>query len=413
MRLSSAFIPTLKDTPAEAQIVSHQLMLRAGMIRQVSAGIYNYLPLGWRVIRKIEAIVREELEKAGAQELLMPFVQPADVWRESGRWDKYEQKDKIMLRFKDRHDNDYCLQPTSEDVVTALFRDNVHSYRDLPQNWFHIQTKFRDEIRPRFGLMRTREFIMKDAYTFDLTKEDALKNYDIMKQAYINIFTRMGLDFRPVSADNGDMGGDYSHEFQVLAQTGEDELLFDPDSDYAVNIEKYDPATAPKPKEQLQSVRGVEVGHIFYLGTTYTQESAMNVTLQHADGESRAVHMGCYGIGVSRVAAAAIEQNHDDAGIIWPEPIAPYKVGILCLRPDDENCMGAAEKLYNNLQAQGVDVLLDDTKEPAGAKFARMDLIGLPWQCVVGPKGVQAGELEWKNRASGERQTLPLDKVPF
>jgi prolyl-tRNA synthetase len=365
------------------------------------------------VIRKIEAIVREEHEKANAQEILMPFVQPAEVWRESGRWEKYEQKDKIMLRFKDRHENDYCLQPTSEDVVTALFRDNVQSYRDLPQNWFHIQTKFRDEIRPRFGLMRTREFIMKDAYTFDLTKEDALKSYDVMKQTYINIFTRIGVDFRPVSADNGDMGGDYSHEFQVLAQTGEDELLFDPDSDYAVNVEKYDPATAPKPKEELEQVRGIEVGHIFYLGTTYTQEDAMDVKLQHADGESRPVHMGCYGIGVSRVAAAAIEQNHDENGIIWPEAIAPYTVGIICMRPDDAECLSVAEKVYADLQARGIDVLLDDSKEPAGAKFARMDLIGLPWQCVVGPKGIKAGELEWKYRKTGERQNLPLDKTPL
>lgn len=408
MRRSQYFIPTLRETPAEAQIISHQLCLRAGLIRQLAAGNYTWLPLGLRVLKNIENVVRDEMNKAGALEILMPGVQPADLWKESGRWEIY---DDILLRFKDRNGRDCVLGPTHEEVVTDVFRTNVKSYKELPLTLYQIQWKFRDELRPRFGLMRGREFLMKDAYSFDTTKDAALAAYKVMYDAYTAIFDRLGLQWRAVAADSGEIGGDYSHEFQVLADAGEDTLLFDPESAYAVNIEKYDPATAPKPRAQLMEKKGIEVGHCFYLGPKYSTK--LGATVRREDGSDTPAEMGCYGIGVSRLVAAAIEQCNDAAGIVWPEAIAPFKVGLINLKPADAKTTEKAEALYAVLQGQGVDVLYDDREASAGEKFAEMDLIGLPWQAVLGPKGVEKGVVEWKNRKSGERSELPFGKLPF
>lgn len=408
MKRSQFFIPTLRETPAEAQIISHQLCLRAGLIRQLAAGNYTWLPLGLQVLRNIEAIVREEMNRAGALEVLMPGVQPADLWQESGRWEVY---DDILLRFKDRNGRACVLGPTHEEVVTDVFRNNVKSYKELPLNLYQIQWKFRDELRPRFGLMRGREFLMKDAYSFDTSRENALVAYEKMFAAYTAIFNRLGLQWRAVAADSGEIGGDHSHEFQVLADAGEDTLLFDPDSTYAVNIEKYDPATAPKPRAQLVEKKGIEVGHCFYLGNKYSTK--LGATVKRDDGSLIAAEMGCYGIGVSRLVAAAIEQSHDANGIIWPEPIAPYKVGLINLKVTDATTTQAAEALYTSLQAKGITVLYDDRDASAGEKFADMDLIGLPWQAVVGPKGAAAGVVEWKHRATGQKSELPTGQLPW
>lgn len=408
MRRSEYFIPTLKETPAEAQVVSHQLMLRAGMIRQVTSGIYSWLPLGLRVLRKVEGIIREEMDRAGALEILMPGVLPAELWKETGRYEKYDAE---LLRFKDRNQRDCVLGPTHEEVVTDIYRQNVKSYRELPLNLYQVQWKFRDEMRPRFGLMRGREFCMKDAYSFDVSKDKSLEAYQRMYDAYGRIFSRFGLEWRSVVADTGSIGGNYSHEFHVLADTGEDTLLFDPEGDYAVNVEKYDPAEAPKPREQLMEKKGIEVGHCFHLGTIYSDPMKAMVKLE--DGKDTPVVMGCYGIGVSRICAAAIEQNNDAAGMIWPEALAPFKVGLVNLRAGDAACRAAADTLYGNLTADGVEVLYDDRDASAGEKFAEMDLIGLPWQAVVGPKGLAEGKLEWKNRKTGEKTSLPLGQRPF
>ena len=407
MRLSQTFLPTLKETPSEAQVPSHRLLLRAGMIRQVTSGVYNWLPLGLKVLKKVENIVREEMNRAGAQEILMPMVQPAELWQETGRWDKMDAE---LCRIQDRHNRDFCLGPTHEEVVTDLYRNNIQSYKQLPVMLYQIQTKFRDEIRPRFGLMRGREFMMKDCYSFDVDRESALESYEKMRLAYHAIFSRLGLDFRQVVADTGAIGGNYSHEFHVLAQTGEDDLLFDPEGDYAVNVEKYNEAEAPKAKEELEQKKGIEVGHIFLLEDTYSKPMEANVVQQ--DGKPTPVTMGCYGIGVSRVVAAAIEQNHDDSGIVWPEPMAPFKVGIVAMKYKNDAVKEAADNLYQSLQAKGVEVLLDDRDASPGQKFNEMDLIGLPWQCVIGPKGVEAGRFEWKNRKTGEKIELKAGEYP-
>jgi prolyl-tRNA synthetase len=407
MLRSQYFIPTVKETPAEAQVVSHRLMLRAGMIRQLTSGVYSWLPLGLRVLRRVEDIVRDEMNASGALEIHMPMVQPAGLWEETGRYEKYGPE---LLRFVDRHEHRSVLGPTHEEVVTDIYRKNVRSYRDLPLNLYQIQTKFRDEIRPRFGLMRGREFVMKDAYSFDVDKERSLEAYEKMFAAYVRIFNRLGLAWRSVVADTGSIGGNYSHEFHVLAETGEDDLLFDPESDYAVNVEKYDPAEAPKPREQLEQRKGIEVGHCFHLGTLYSEPMGATVTLD--SGQDTPVVMGCYGIGVSRIVAAAIEQNHDDKGIIWPAAMAPFQVGLLNLRREDKPCREACDKIYAQLTAQGRDVLYDERDLSPGAKFAEMDLIGLPWQCIIGPKSVAKGLAEWKNRRTGEIQELELGQLP-
>jgi prolyl-tRNA synthetase len=431
MRLSQYFLPLLRENPSEAQIVSHRLMLRAGMIRQSSAGIYSWLPLGLRVLKKVEQIVREEQDRSGAQEILMPTIQPAELWRESGR---YEDYGKEMLRIRDRHEREMLYGPTNEEQVTAIVRDAVKSYRDLPKNLYHIQWKFRDEVRPRFGVMRGREFLMKDNYSFDLDAAAAKHSYNKMFVAYLRTFARMGLKAIPMRADTGPIGGDLSHEFQILADTGESEVYFDRDfldlnfenpdvnyddvqyvqtivdyftSLYAATDEIHRPESCPVPAERLEHGRGIEVGQTFYFGTKYSKP--MGAVVAGPNGEEVALEMGSYGIGVSRLVGALIEANHDDAGIIWPDSVAPFRLGLINLRPADEKCRAAADDLYAKLRNAGVEILYDDRDESPGAKFAAVDLIGLPDQLIIGPRGLAAGTIECKNRRSGERQDLAID----
>ncbi|MBW0282120.1 proline--tRNA ligase [Shewanella xiamenensis] len=561
MRVSKYLLSTQKETPANAEVISHQLMLRAGMIRRNASGLYSYLPTGLRVLRKVEAIVREEMNKAGAIEILMPMVQPADLWVETGRWDKFGPE---LLRFKDRHSRDFVLGPTHEEVITDLIRKEVSSYKQLPLNLYQIQTKFRDEVRPRFGVMRSREFLMKDAYSFHLDVDTMNETYEAMYQAYSNILSRMGLAFRPVLADTGSIGGSMSHEFHVLAQSGEDLIAYSTGSDYAANIEK---AESPMPTEtrgaatealrlvdtpnaktiaelveqfglditktvktlivkgatdaaplvalivrgdhELNEIkadkldlvasplefapealirdaigagpgslgpvglnmpiiidhsvsvmsdfaaganvddkhyfginwerdlplaqaadirnvvegeptpdglgtyamaRGIEVGHIFQLGTNYSK--SMNATVLDENGKSQVLLMGCYGVGVSRIVAAAIEQNFDDRGIVWPEAIAPFSVGILPMNMHKSHRVtDIAEQLYKDLSAAGIDVLLDDRKERPGVMFADMELIGIPHIVVIGDRNIDAGVFEYKNRRTGEKQDVPFDQI--
>ncbi len=421
MRLTRFFMPTLKETPSEAQIASHRLMLRAGMIRQSASGIYTWLPLGWKVLQKIEQIVREEQDAASAQELLMPTIQSADIWRESGRYDAYGKE---MLRIVDRHDREMLYGPTNEELITQLFRDNVKSYRELPKTLYHIQWKFRDEVRPRFGVMRGREFLMKDAYSFDIDFEGAKRSYEAMFNAYLRTFKRMGLTAIPMVADSGAIGGNLTHEFHVLAETGESGVFYDVAYEelaakdavdlealsklYAVTDEKHDPNAANcPPPERLKEARGIEVGHIFYFGTKYSK--AMGAVVAGPDGTPVHVEMGSYGIGVSRLVGAIIEAYHDDRGIKWPEAVAPFKVGLVNLKVGDAACDKVCEDIYRTLSEQGVEVLYDDRDDRAGVKFADMDLIGLPWQLVAGPKGVAAGVVELKNRHTGEKQELSVE----
>ncbi|MCB9957242.1 MAG: proline--tRNA ligase [Rhodospirillaceae bacterium] len=434
MRRSRLLLPTLKETPAEAEIVSHRLMLRAGMVRQASAGIYNWLPLGYRVLRKVEQIVREEQDATGAQEMLMPTIQSADLWRESGRYDDYGKE---MLRIQDRHERDLLYGPTNEEQITDIFRKSVMSYRELPKLLYHIQWKFRDEVRPRFGVMRGREFLMKDAYSFDTDFDGAKRAYNKMFVSYLRIFARMGLRAIPMEAETGPIGGNLSHEFIILADTGESEVFchrdyiehdvlshaVDYEADlepivgfwtekYARTDEKHDPAAfaAEVPADKQVSRRGIEVGHIFYFGTKYS--APMGATVSTADGQSVPVHMGSYGVGVSRLPAAIIEASHDEAGIIWPDAVAPYTVGLINLKTGDAACDTACEDLYNRLNSNGFDTLYDDREERAGAKFADMDLIGLPWQVIVGPRGLANGQVELKRRATGERHEVAMADVP-
>ena len=429
MRLSRYFLPTLKQDPSDAQIVSHMLMLRAGMIRQAASGIYSWLPLGFRVLQNVERIVREEQDRAGCQEMLMPTIQSADLWRESGRYDAYGEE---MLRISDRHKRDLLYGPTNEELITEIVRGHVKSYRELPKILYHIQWKFRDEIRPRFGVMRGREFLMKDAYSFDLDAAGAKHSYNKMLVAYLRTFARMGLRAIPMRADTGPIGGELSHEFQILADTGESEVYCDKswletdilsedvdyDGDlepffrqwtarYAATDEMHDAAKCPVAEGDLVTARGIEVGHIFNFGTKYSAPMGAIVSL--ADGSSVPLEMGSYGIGVSRLVGALIEANHDDNGIIWPESVAPFRVGLINLRAADAKCAAAADELYGKLRAAGVAVLYDDRDESPGAKFATMDLIGLPWQLIVGPRGVAAGTLELKHRRTGDRQDLPAE----
>jgi prolyl-tRNA synthetase len=421
MRLSRYFLPLLKETPTDAQIVSHQLMLRAGLVRQTSAGIYAWLPVGLRVLNKIADLVRREQDRAGAIELLMPTIQSADLWRQSGRYDAYGPE---MLRFKDRHEREMLYGPTNEEMITALFRDSVRSYRDLPRTLYHIQWKFRDEVRPRFGVMRGREFLMKDAYSFDLDEAGGKVSYNAMFEAYLRTFAAMGLKAVPVRAPTGPIGGDMSHEFHILAETGESEIFYDsaiedvdvtdPDavsklsSIYAMEAEEHEKVTdCPVPTERLLSRRGIEVGHIFFFGTKYS--AAMGLSVQGQDGKPVTPQMGSYGVGVSRLVGAVIEACHDEDGIVWPEAIAPFKVGLINLRSGDAACDVAADDLYAKLQRAGVETLYDDRDERGGAKFAGMDLVGIPWQLVVGPKGISAGIVELKHRKTGERHELSVD----
>jgi prolyl-tRNA synthetase len=557
MRTSNYLLATLKQTPADAEVISHQLMLRAGMIRKVTSGIYTWLPLGLRVLRKIEAVVREEMNRSGALEVLMPSIQPAELWQESGRWDAYGN---LMLRIKDRNERDFCFGPTHEEVITDLVRNEIHSYKQLPRNFYQIQTKFRDELRPRFGVMRAREFTMKDAYSFGLTAESLAESYEAMYQAYTRIFTRLGLKFRAVLADTGDIGGSFSHEFQVLANSGEDLIAFSDGSDYAANIEKAEslapiPSTeapaalqkiatpnvhtidelvahqkidikktvktllvkgrqhplvalvlrgdhtlnaiktekhpliaapltlveepavraalncgfgsigpvklslptvvdkdaaalanfscganedgyhllnvnwqrdaelsnvfdlrnvvagdpSPDGKGTLQLTRGIEVGHVFQLGEKYSE--ALGATVQDEKGETVTLKMGCYGIGVSRVVAAAIEQNHDEQGIVWPEPIAPFQIALVPIGYDNPVVRVATDKLYDTLLAAGFDVLLDDRDERPGVKFADMELIGIPHRLVVSERGLKTNSVEYKHRKGGEAHVVAFESV--
>ena len=430
MRLSRFLLPVLKETPAEAQIVSHRLMLRAGMIRQEAAGIYAWLPLGFRVLKKIEQIVREEMDRAGAVEMLMPTLQLADLWRESGRYDAYGPE---MLRIIDRHKRELLYGPTNEEMITEVFRAYVKSYKALPLNLYHIQWKFRDEQRPRFGVMRGREFLMKDAYSFDVDEEGAKKSYNRMFVAYLRTFARMGLKGIPMRAETGPIGGDLSHEFIVLAETGESTVYCDknvlnlpiPDesvdyqgdltpiidqwtSVYAATEDVHDPVRYEREvaAENRTETRGIEVGQVFYFGDKYS--APMKATVTGPDGQERPVQMGSYGVGVSRLLGAIIEASHDDDGIVWPEGVAPFGVGIINLRQGDADCDAACESAYAALEAAGKEPLYDDTDERGGAKFAKMDLIGLPWQLIIGPKGIKDGVVELKNRKTGERDTLPM-----
>ncbi|MGH6893532.1 MAG: proline--tRNA ligase [Dongiaceae bacterium] len=430
MRSSQFFLPTLRENPAEAQIVSHRLMLRAGMIRQASAGIYSWLPLGFKVLKKVEQIVREEQDRAGCQEVLMPTIQSADLWRESGRYDAYGKE---MLRIRDRHERDMLYGPTNEEQITEIFRGSIKSYRELPKMLYHIQWKFRDEVRPRFGIMRGREFLMKDAYSFDMDFAGAKRSYNKMFVSYLRTFARMGLRAIPMEAETGPIGGNLSHEFIILADTGESQVFCHKDlierdvlamevdyerdlepivqswtSVYAATSEKHDTARYEEiPVDRRAEARGIEVGHIFYFGTKYSEP--LKAQVQDKDGNPVTVHMGSYGIGVSRLPAAIIEASHDENGIIWPESVAPFKVGIVNLKTNDAPTTKLSEDIYVKLRNAGVEVLYDDRDERAGAKFAEMDLIGLPWQIVAGPRGAAKGQVELKNRKSGEKAELSVD----
>jgi prolyl-tRNA synthetase len=435
MRLSRYFLPILRETPKEAEIISHRLMLRAGMVRQEAAGIYAFLPLGLRVLQKVCRIVREEQDRAGAVELVMPTIQPAELWRESGRYDDYGKE---MLRIKDRHERDMLYGPTNEEMVTEIFRAYVRSYKDLPLNLYHLQWKFRDEVRPRFGTMRSREFLMKDAYSFDLDYAGARHAYNGMFVAYLRTFARMGLRAIPMVADTGPIGGNLSHEFIILASTGESEVFCHRDyldftipgedidfddvaalqtivdkwtSLYAATSDKHDAAAFEAlPVETRLSARGIEVGHIFYFGTKYS--APMRAVVTGPDGAEHAVHMGSYGIGPTRLVAAVIEAFHDDAGIKWPEAVAPFKATILNLKQGDAATDRAAEELYGQLTARGVEVLYNDLEERPGAKFAAADLIGIPWHIMVGPRGLAEGKIELKCRADGSRALMaPAEAV--
>lgn len=435
MRLSQYFMPILRDDPKEAEIVSHKLMLRTGMIRQEAAGNYSWLPMGFRVLKNIEQIVREEQDRAGALEVLMPTIQPADLWRKSGRYDAYGKE---MLRIKDRHDRDMLYGPTNEEMITDIFRQGVQSYKDLPRNLYHIQWKFRDEVRPRFGVMRGREFLMKDAYSFDLTREAGQHSYNKMFVSYLRTFARLGLKAVPMRAETGPIGGSDSHEFLVLADTGESGVYFDREfhdmdwdnfdidyddvgavarlvedftSKYAATDEKHDEGEfkARVPEPRRMSGRGIEVGHIFFFGTKYSEP--LGAEVQGPDGKKVAVQSGSYGIGVSRLVGGIIEASHDDAGIIWPESVAPFRVGLINLKVSDAASSEACEKIYRELNAAKIETLYDDKDSGPGAKFAAMDLIGLPCQVIIGPRGLKDGIAEVKNRKTGARENVALDQV--
>jgi prolyl-tRNA synthetase len=434
MRLSRYFLPLLRETPKEAEIASHRLMLRAGMVRQEAAGIYAWLPLGFRVLKKIEEIVRQEQDRAGAIELLMPTLQLADLWRESGRYDAYGPE---MLRIKDRHERDLLYGPTNEEMITEIFRAAVRSYKDLPLNLYHIQWKFRDEQRPRFGVMRGREFLMKDAYSFDVDEAAARRSYDKMFVAYLRTFARMGLKAIPMAAETGPIGGDLSHEFIILAETGEsgvycnrDVLELDAPGEeidyqadlkpiirkwtdlYAATEDVHDPARFERevPPDKRVHTRGIEVGQVFYFGTKYS--APMKALVAGPDGVERPVHGGSYGVGVSRLVGAIIEAFHDEAGIKWPEPVAPFNAVILNLKQGGAETDAACEQLYGALTRRGVDVLYDDLDQRPGAKFATADLIGIPFQVMIGPRGLAEGKIEIKRRADGSRELMsPADAL--
>jgi len=418
MKTSNLLLATQRENPSDAETISHKLMLKAGLIRQVASGIYNWLPLGVKVLRKVENIVRREMENSGAQEILMPMVQPGELWKESGRWQQYGKE---LLIFEDRHDREFCLGPTHEEVITDLCRNEIRSHKQLPVIFYQIQTKFRDEIRPRFGVMRSREFIMKDAYSFDLSEQQMDDSYQSMRDAYIRIFNSLGLDYRIVKADSGAIGGADSEEFHVLADSGEDLLAFSDKSDYAINAElliesksDQDPGSlegqdSPDGKGKLKLKRGIEVGHIFKLGRKYSE--SMKLTIQSENGN---IHpeMGCYGIGISRIVAAAIEQSHDDKGIIWSKEISPYTTALVEINPKgEENLKNLCTQIYTSLKERGHEVLWDDRDQSAGVKFSDMELIGIPQMIIIGEKSFRENKVEFKMRGEDKIVSLIPDEV--
>ena len=415
MYFSKLFVPTVKEDPSDAELISHKLMVRSGMIKKTAAGIYSWLPLGLKVLKKVEEIVRKNLNNFDAEEILMPMVQPAELWKESGRYGEYGKE---LLKFDDRSNRGFVLGPTHEEIICEIFRSHPKSYKDLPVNLYQIQTKFRDEIRPRFGVMRSREFLMKDAYSFDIDEKGLVKSYGKMKDAYISIFDEIGLDYRIVKADSGNIGGDISEEFHILADSGEDLIAVSDSSDFAANVEVLnydkDPSElegkkSPDGKGKLKIKRGIEVGHIFQLGQKYSQ--AMNVGVKDMNGNSIHPFMGCYGIGVSRIVAAAIEQNHDDRGIQWPDKITPFGVNIICLDPESDEIMKVCSEIYSILQKSGFDPLLDDRDIRAGIKFKEHELLGIPYSIIIGPNNFKNTKLEFCNRAQNEKIDMKLDDI--
>ena len=418
MKTSNLLLATQRESPSDAETISHKLMIKAGLIRQVASGIYNWLPLGIKVLRKVENIVRREMDKSGAQEILMPMVQPGDLWKESGRWQQYGRE---LLTFQDRHEREFCLGPTHEEIITNLCRNDIRSHKQLPVTFYQIQTKFRDEIRPRFGVMRSREFIMKDAYSFDLSKEGMNHSYNIMREAYERIFDSMGLDYRIVKADSGAIGGSDSEEFHVLADSGEDLLAFSDKSDYAINAdlliealsdqdpESLDGQPSPDGKGNLKLKRGIEVGHIFKLGKKYSE--SMKLVLQ-GDKGNIFPEMGCYGIGISRIVAAAIEQNHDDKGIIWPDAISPYEIALVEINPKGDKALKKlCSQLYNSLKEKGHEVLWDDRDQSPGVKFSDMELIGIPRMIILGEKSFKDNKVEFKIRGQEKISQLVPEEI--
>ena len=415
MYFSKLFVPTTRQNPSDAELISHKLMVRSGMIKKTAAGIYNWLPLGYKVLKKVENIVRKNLDNFGAQEILMPMVQPAELWKESLRFDQYGKE---LLKFKDRSDRDFVLGPTHEEIICEIFRSYPISYKELPINLYQIQTKFRDEIRPRFGVMRCREFLMKDAYSFDIDEKGMEKSYENMKDAYVSIFNDIGLDYRIVKADAGNIGGDVSEEFHIIADSGEDLLAISDSSDFAANVEvleyekdpsELDGEPSPDGKGKLMIKRGIEVGHIFQLGQKYSEK--MSVSIKDSSGKGIDVFMGCYGVGVSRIVAASIEQNHDDKGIIWPYAIAPFHVNVICLDPKKEEVLKECESVYQIIKDAGHDVLLDDRDIRAGQKFTDNEILGIPYSIVIGPKNFSNNSFEFVPRKTNEKLDLNIDEI--
>ena len=405
MELSKYPLRTYKDTPSDAELISHRLMLRSGLIKKLASGLFTWMPLGLRVIRKIEEIVRRELDSFGAYELLMPAVQPSELWKETGRWEEYGN---LLLRIQDRHERFFCFGPTHEEVITDIVRKEITSYKQLPVNFYQIQTKFRDEIRPRYGVMRAREFLMKDAYSFHLDQKSLEDEYENMGNAYNNIFSNLGLNFRKVTANSGEIGGSMSHEYHVLADSGEDEIAYCDEEDFAANVEMIESKKAPD-GGKLSFARGIEVGHIFQLGDKYSK--SMGLTVLNKEGKSVSPMMGCYGIGISRIVAASIEQNHDDKGIIWPGEIAPFEIIIIVLNDKSSDLTEKGQEIYNSIKAIGKEVVIDDRDERAGVKFAEADLIGIPQQIVLSKRGIDQGTIELVDRRTGNKEDLSIEDL--
>ena len=405
MELSKYPLRTYKDTPSDAELISHRLMLRSGLIKKLASGLFTWMPLGLRVIRKIERIVRRELDSSGAYELLMPAVQPSELWKETGRWEEYGN---LLLRIQDRHERFFCFGPTHEEVITDIVRKEITSYKQLPVNFYQIQTKFRDEIRPRYGVMRAREFLMKDAYSFHLDQKSLEDEYENMGNAYNNIFSNLGLNFRKVSANSGEIGGSMSHEYHVLADSGEDEIAYCDEEDFAANVEMIESKKAPN-GGKLSFARGIEVGHIFQLGDKYSK--SMGLTVLNKEGKSVSPMMGCYGIGISRIVAASIEQNHDDKGIIWPGEIAPFEIIIIVLNDKSSDLTEKGQEIYKSIKSIGKEVVIDDRDERAGVKFAEADLIGIPQQIVLSKRGIDQGTIELIDRRSGSKEDLSIEDL--